>query len=54
MGIVNLLISAVTGGLGGVGAGKIAPKLSLGTIGNVISGIVGGAGGVQLLSMLGS
>ena len=53
MNIVNILIQLACGGLGGVGAGKIMPKLSLGTIGNIISGVVGGVGGTQLLNALG-
>lgn len=50
---VNILIQLVSGGLGGVGAGKALPKLSLGNIGNIIAGIVGGIGGGQLLNGLG-
>ncbi len=51
--IVNIIIQLVGGGLGGLGAGKVLPKLSLGNIGNIIAGIVGGVGGGQLLSALG-
>ena len=51
--IVHLLIQGVCGAGGGLGAGKVFSKASLGTVGNIISGIVGGVGGGQLLSMLG-
>ncbi|HNW87224.1 MAG TPA: hypothetical protein PKJ47_09820 [Candidatus Limiplasma sp.] len=51
--IVNIIIQLVSGGLGGVGAGKVMPKLSLGKIGDIIAGIVGGIGGGQLLGALG-
>ena len=51
--IANLIIQLVSGGLGGAGAGKVLPKLSLGNIGNIIAGIVGGVGGGQLLGLLG-
>lgn len=51
--IVNVIIQLVSGGLGGVGAGKALPKLSLGNVGNIIAGIVGGVGGGQLLNALG-
>ena len=51
--IVNIIIQLVSGGLGGVGAGKLMPKLSLGKIGDIIAGIVGGIGGGQLLGALG-
>lgn len=53
MNIVNLLIQLVSGGLGGLGAGKALPKLSLGNVGNIIAGIVGGGLGGQLLGLLG-
>lgn len=51
--IISILIQLVSGGLGGLGAGKVAPKLSLGKVGDVIAGIVGGGLGGQLLSLLG-
>lgn len=51
--IVNIIIQLVSGGLGGLGAGKAMPKLSLGNIGNIVAGIVGGIGGGQLLNLLG-
>ena len=49
----NIIIQLLSGGLGGFGAGKALPKLSLGNIGNIIAGILGGVGGGQLLSLLG-
>jgi len=52
-GIVGILIQLVSGGAGGLGAGKVLPKLSLGGIGDIIAGIVGGGIGGQLLGMLG-
>ncbi len=51
--IINILIQLMAGGAGGVGAGKVAPKLSLGKIGDIIAGIVGGGLGGQLLGLLG-
>lgn len=48
-----LIIQIISGALGGVGAGKVMPKFSLGTIGNVIAGLVGGGLGGQVLGMLG-
>lgn len=53
MDIANILIQLVSGGVGGLGAGKALPKLSLGNVGNIIAGIVGGVGGGQLLNLLG-
>ncbi len=50
--IVNLVVQLVGGGLGGVGAGKVFPKISLGNVGNIIAGILGGVGGGQLLNAL--
>ncbi|MCL2544997.1 MAG: hypothetical protein FWE77_03665 [Clostridia bacterium] len=51
--MVNIIIQLVTGGLGGLGAGKLLNKLSLGSIGDALAGIVGGIGGGQLLGALG-
>ena len=53
MNIVSILIQLVSGAAGGVGAGKVMPKLSLGNIGNIIAGIVGGGLGGQILNLLG-
>lgn len=51
--IVNIIIQLVSGGLGGLGTGKAAPKISLGKIGDIIAGLVGGIGGGQLAGLLG-
>jgi hypothetical protein len=40
--VEQILINAIAGALGGVGAGKASPTFDLGMIGNVISGLVGG------------
>lgn len=48
-----LIISLVTGAIGGNAAGKIFKKLDLGTLGNSLAGILGGGLGGQLLSMVG-
>ncbi len=50
--IVQILIQLVSGAVGGNAAGKAAPKLSLGNIGNTIVGLLGGLGGSQLLGAL--
>lgn len=51
--IINILIQLVSGALGGAGAGKLMPKLSLGKIGDILAGILGGVGGSQILGLLG-
>lgn len=48
-----LIIQLVSGGLGGITAGKLFDKASLGTAGNAISGILGGGLGGYLIGMLG-
>ena len=48
-----LIIQLVSGAAGGNLAGKLLPKLNLGTLGNSISGILGGGLGGYLLGMLG-
>ncbi|MFS4466348.1 hypothetical protein [Maribacter sp. 2210JD10-5] len=48
-----LIIQLISGAVGGNVAGKLLPKLSLGTLGNSISGILGGGVGGYLLGMLG-
>ena len=52
-GILQLIIQAVSGALGGNAVGKASPKLDLGAIGNTIAGILGGLGGSQLVGLLG-
>lgn len=53
MEILPLVIQLASGGLGGVAAGKLLPKFSLGNIGNILAGLVGGGLGGQLLGLLG-
>ena len=50
---MNLIISLISGALGGNVAGKLLSKYSLGTLGNSIVGILGGGLGSYLLGMLG-
>ncbi|RPJ07636.1 MAG: hypothetical protein EHM28_06430 [Spirochaetaceae bacterium] len=53
MNIVNLIIQAVGGAIGGNVTGKIIPRIDQGVVINSIAGIVGGGLGGQLLNMLG-
>ena len=48
----QILINAIAGALGGVGAGKGSPTFDLGMIGNVISGLVGGGLLGQIVTLL--
>jgi len=50
--LMNLIMQLVSGAIGGVGAGKVMPKFSLGTMGNVIAGIAGGGIGGQIISAI--
>ena len=50
---MDILISLLTGALGGNIAGALLKKFSMGTLWNSIVGILGGGLGAQLLSMLG-
>ena len=50
---MELIISLLSGALGGNVAGKLLSKYSLGTLGNSIVGILGGGLGSYLLGMLG-
>ena len=50
--LVNLVISLITGGVGGNIAGALLKQFSLGTIGNTLAGVVGGGVGGQILSSL--
>lgn len=52
-GLIPMIIQLVSGGAGGLGAGKLLPNMSLGNVGNVIAGVVGGGIGGQLLAMFG-
>jgi hypothetical protein len=53
MNIVSLLISLVSGAIGGNVAGAAMKDKSLGTAGNSISGILGGGIGGAILQLLG-
>jgi len=51
--MVGLIISLISGALGGNVAGKLMPNNSMGTLWNSVAGIAGGGIGSQLLGMLG-
>ena len=51
--LIHIVIQLAAGALGGLGAGKVLPKMSLGSLGDIVAGLVGGAGGAQLLGLLG-
>ena len=53
MNIISLIISLVSGGVGGNLAGAAMKDKSLGTLGNSISGILGGGIGGAILQLLG-
>lgn len=53
MDIINLLISLVSGAVGGNVAGAAMPDKSLGALGNSLSGILGGGIGGYILQALG-
>jgi uncharacterized membrane protein YeaQ/YmgE (transglycosylase-associated protein family) len=53
MDLVSLLISVISGAVGGNIAGAAMPDKSLGTLGNSIAGLVGGGLGGALLRALG-
>ena len=53
MDIVSLLISLVSGAVGGNGAGAILKQFSLGPLWNSIVGILGGGLGAFILNALG-
>ena len=50
---MELIISLLTGALGGNVAGALLKKFSMGTLWNSVVGILGGGLGAQLLGMLG-
>lgn len=52
MDIVNLLISLISGAVGGNAVGAAAPDKSLGAIGNSIAGLIGGSLGGYILTAL--
>jgi uncharacterized membrane protein YeaQ/YmgE (transglycosylase-associated protein family) len=47
-----LIVSLVSGGVGGNIAGAVIQKFNLGPVGNTIAGLVGGGVGGQLLNMI--
>ncbi|WP_270732417.1 hypothetical protein [Shimia sp. Alg240-R146] len=51
---MELLISLISGAVGGNAAGKLVGKIDQGPLINSISGIVGGGLGGQVLSMIGA
>lgn len=51
---MELLISLISGAIGGNVAGGVLKNINLGVLGNSIAGIVGGGLGGQLLGMLGA
>lgn len=53
MEIINLLISLISGAIGGNITGAAAPDKSLGSLGNTLSGILGGGLGSYLLQIAG-
>ena len=53
MDLVSLLISLISGAVGGNSAGAAMQDKSLGTLGNSIAGIVGGGLGCGLLRAIG-
>ena len=51
--MMQLLVSLISGGVGGNIAGALLKNFSLGPIGNTIVGLIGGGAGGQLLSAMG-
>ena len=51
--MLGIIISLVSGAVGGNVAGAVLKKFSLGTVGNSICGILGGGLGGSILGMLG-
>lgn len=52
MDIVSILISLLSGALGGNAAGKVSPETDLGPLGNTLAGLVGGAAAGYILQAL--
>lgn len=50
----QLILSLLSGAVGGNLAGKLLKDFDLGTLGNSLAGIVGGGLGSQILAMLGA
>ena len=53
MDMTSLLISLVSGAVGGNGAAKVLKNFDMGTLWNSVAGIVGGGLGGQLMTQLG-
>lgn len=51
--MIGLIISLLSGAVGGNVAGKLMPNASLGTLWNSVAGIAGGGIGSQILGLLG-
>ena len=51
--LVQLIVSLISGGVGGNIAGALLKNFSLGPLGNTIVGVIGGGLGGQLLSATG-
>ncbi len=51
--MIGLIISLISGAVGGNVAGKLMPSSSLGTLWNSVAGIAGGGIGSSILGMLG-
>jgi hypothetical protein len=49
--LTNLIISAVSGAVGGNAMGGIVKKLNLGSLGNTLAGALGGAGAGEALAI---
>ena len=52
--LTNLIISVISGAVGGNALGGILKKLNLGAIGNTIAGAIGGGVGSQAMAMFSS
>jgi uncharacterized membrane protein YeaQ/YmgE (transglycosylase-associated protein family) len=48
----QLIVSLISGGVGGSLAGALPKKFGLGPVGNTIAGLIGGGVGGQILGML--
>ena len=51
--MTSLIISLISGAVGGNAAGKLIKSIDLGTLGNSIAGILGGGLGSQILGYMG-
>ena len=50
--LINLIIQALGGAIGGNALGGVLKNLSLGPVGNTIAGALGGAGGASMLGSI--